>query len=84
LGKYSSYTAQFKVELIKFAEQNGNRAAEREFFVNDTHILYWLKQKKGCAKQDAAFREPQNGKNVLSLKKNYLNTSSKHGTTAAL
>jgi hypothetical protein len=55
------------VELIKFAEQNGNRAAEREFFVNDTHILYWLKQKKGCAKQNAAFRGPQKGKKCFEL-----------------
>ena len=30
-----SYTAAFKLEVIKYAEENGNRAADREFGVNE-------------------------------------------------
>jgi len=48
MGKYNSYTAEFKVKEIKFTEQNGNCAAKMEFSVNKAHIHYWHKQKLLC------------------------------------
>jgi hypothetical protein len=65
MGKYNSYTAEFKVKVMKFAEQNGNRAAERKFSVNEAHIRYWRKQKEALCKAKCcvrAFRGPKTGK----------------------
>jgi hypothetical protein len=69
------------VKIIKFDEQNRNRAVEREFSVNEAHIHYWRKQKEGLWKAKCsvrAFKVPKL-ENFLSLKKNYLNTSRKRG-----
>jgi hypothetical protein len=46
MRKYNSYTAKFKVKVIKFTELNGNRTAQRESFVNEAHTHYWCKQKE--------------------------------------
>jgi hypothetical protein len=54
MGKYNTYTAEFKVEVIKFTEQNGNRAAQWEFIVNEAHIHYWCKQKEMLCKVNEA------------------------------
>jgi hypothetical protein len=35
-----SYTAAFKLEVIKYAEENSNRAAEREFGINEKKCPY--------------------------------------------
>jgi hypothetical protein len=36
-GKRHSYTSKFKLEVVKFAEEHGgNRAAGREFGINET------------------------------------------------
>ena len=40
-----SYTAAFKLEVIKYAEENGNRAADREFGVNEKNVRRWRQQK---------------------------------------
>lgn len=41
----SSYTAKFKLVVIKHAEENGNRAASRKFDVPETNVRDWRKQK---------------------------------------
>jgi hypothetical protein len=69
------------VKVINFVEQNGNRAANREFFIDEAHIHYWRKQK------EALYKAKCNGvpkpENFLNLKRNYLNTSwKKRGRTA--
>jgi hypothetical protein len=49
------------VKIIKFAEKNGNRAAEREFSVNKEHIPNWGKQKGLCKVKSSvrAFLDPK-------------------------
>jgi hypothetical protein len=44
--KNNSYTASYKLKVISFAEQFGNRAAEREFGVLESNVRYWRKQKE--------------------------------------
>jgi hypothetical protein len=51
--------------LISFAEQFGNRAAEREFGILESGVRYWRKQKEELrnTKSDIrAFRGPKAGK----------------------
>jgi hypothetical protein len=74
------------VKIVKFAEQNGSCTEEREFSFNEAHMHYWHKQKKALYKVKCnvrAFWGLQTGK-FLSLKKNFLNTVRKYGTTATL
>jgi ribosomal protein L28 len=56
MGKYDRFTAEFKVKVVKFAEQNGNPSARREFFVNEAHIRYWHKQKERLCKVKCSVR----------------------------
>lgn len=54
-----SYTAGFKVEVLEFAEENGNMAAQRKFGVNEKLVRDWRKQKdalKKTKKSQKAFR----------------------------
>jgi hypothetical protein len=44
--KNNSYTASYKLKVISFAEQLGNRAAEREFGILESNVHYWRKQKE--------------------------------------
>jgi hypothetical protein len=40
MGKYNSYTARFKVKIIKFTEQNGKKKDDENMFIaNFIHIL---------------------------------------------
>jgi len=51
--------------VICFAEQFGNRAAEREFGILESSVIYWKKQKEALrnTKSDSrAFRGPKPGK----------------------
>jgi hypothetical protein len=53
------------VKVIKFCEQNRNCALERAFFVNESHIHYWCKQKEALCEAKCnvrAFRCPKIGK----------------------
>ena len=45
MGKYNSYTAGFKLKVVAFAEQHGNRAAERQFSVSEKLVRGWRKIK---------------------------------------
>jgi hypothetical protein len=66
--KNNSYTASYKLKVISFAEQFGNRAAQREFEILESNVRYWRKQKellKKNAKSDSrAFRGPKSGKSA--------------------
>ncbi|KAK2158053.1 hypothetical protein LSH36_178g04112 [Paralvinella palmiformis] len=44
--KRNSYDAQFKLKIIKFAEENNNSAADRHFAVSEKLVRDWRKQKK--------------------------------------
>ncbi|KAH7945478.1 hypothetical protein HPB49_011215 [Dermacentor silvarum] len=35
---YNNYTAKFKLAVIEFVEENGNRAAAKHFSVNESHV----------------------------------------------
>jgi hypothetical protein len=64
--KNNSYTASYKLKVISFAEQFGNRAAVREFGILESSVRYWRKQKEALrnTKSDSrASRGPKVGKN---------------------
>jgi len=47
MGKNNNrYTASYKLKVASFAEQFGNRAAERGFGILESSVRYWRKQKK--------------------------------------
>jgi hypothetical protein len=63
--KNNSYTASYRLKVISFAEQFGNRAAQREFGILESNVRYWREQKEllGNAKSDSgAFCGPKAGK----------------------
>jgi hypothetical protein len=65
--KNNSYTASYKLKVISFAEQFGNRAAQREIGILESNVRYWRKQKELLtnAKGDSrAFRGPKAGKSA--------------------
>ena len=41
--KRNSYTAEFKLKVIKYAAENGNRAAERQFGCSEKLVKDWRK-----------------------------------------
>ena len=49
-AKRQSYTISDKLRIIQFAEQNGNRAAEREFGVSESNARLWRKSKENLEK----------------------------------
>uniref|UniRef100_A0AAQ5WZQ5 HTH CENPB-type domain-containing protein n=2 Tax=Amphiprion ocellaris TaxID=80972 RepID=A0AAQ5WZQ5_AMPOC len=42
--KRHAYEAQFKLQAISYAEEHGNRAAAREFKINESMVRKWKKQ----------------------------------------
>ena len=48
--KRRSYEARFKLQVIAFAEEKGNRAAERKFSVSEKLVRDWRKQKSKLKK----------------------------------
>jgi hypothetical protein len=93
--KNNSYTASYKLKVISFAEQFGNRAAQREFGILESNVHYWRKQKellKNTKGDSRAFRGPKAGKSTyfthpdLSAtkleKKKCANYTSKYGTSS--
>jgi hypothetical protein len=44
--KNNSYTASYELKVISFAEQFGNRAAQRELGILESTVRYWRKQKE--------------------------------------
>ena len=49
-AKRQSYTVSDKLRIIQFAEQNGNRAAEREFGVSESNVRLLHKSKENLEK----------------------------------
>ena len=41
--KRKSYSADYKLQVVKYAAENGNRAAERKFGVNEKLVRDWRK-----------------------------------------
>jgi hypothetical protein len=65
--KNNSYRASYKLKVISFAEQFGNRAAQREFGILESNVRCRRKQKELLknAKIDCrAFRGPKAGKSA--------------------
>ena len=50
ITKRQSYTVSDKLRIINFAEQHGNRAAEREFGVSESIVRFWPKSKDNLEK----------------------------------
>ena len=48
--KRQSYTVSDKLRIINFAEQHGNRSAEREFGVSESNVRLWRKSKENLEK----------------------------------
>ena len=48
--KRQSYTVSDKLRIVNFAEQHGNRAAEREFGVSESNVRLWRKTKENLEK----------------------------------
>ncbi|GFX70297.1 hypothetical protein TNCV_4617341 [Trichonephila clavipes] len=44
-GKRSKHSAVFKIKVIQFAKENGNRAAARMFDIGESSIRKWKKIK---------------------------------------
>lgn len=65
MSRRQSYTADFKLEVILFAEKSNNCAAQREFGVNEKLIRGWRKQRDRlflCNGRRRAFRGPATGR----------------------
>jgi transposase-like protein len=43
--KRKSYTTEFKLKVVKYAEENGNRSASREYSVDESIVRDWRKNK---------------------------------------
>ena len=48
--KRQSYTVSDKLRIINYAEQHGNRAAEREFGISESNVRLWRKSKENLEK----------------------------------
>jgi hypothetical protein len=65
--KNNSYTALYKLKVISFTEQFGNRAAQRELGILECNVRYWRKQKellKNAKSDSRAFCGPKAGKSA--------------------
>uniref|UniRef100_A0A147BLR1 Putative pogo transposable element n=1 Tax=Ixodes ricinus TaxID=34613 RepID=A0A147BLR1_IXORI len=65
MGRYSNYTAAFKLKAIDYAIEHGNRAASRHFGVNEFNVRYWRRQHgelQATNRTRRAFRGPKTGK----------------------
>jgi hypothetical protein len=59
--KYSSYTADFKVNIIDYAEKYGSRAAIHEFTQSECNVYYWRQQKNAFLQTTKKSREAVRG-----------------------
>ena len=44
MPKRKSYTADFKLSVVKYAKENSNRAAGREYSVNEKSVREWRQE----------------------------------------
>ena len=63
-SKRLSYTAKFKREVIRFAEDKGNRKAAAIFGVDESNARLWRKHKSaiGCEASRKKFTGPKKGR----------------------
>jgi hypothetical protein len=62
MGKKNKLYSVVHIRVISFAEQFGNRAAQREFGILEFNVRYWRKQKellKNSKSNSRAFRGPK-------------------------
>ena len=50
-SKRASYSANFIIRVTEFAENHGNRAAAREFDINEANVRLWRRGKESLKKQ---------------------------------
>lgn len=62
MPKRKSYTADFKLQVIKYAKENGNRAAGREFSVGETSVREWRKDETELESMNPRKRARRGGK----------------------
>lgn len=58
-GTRRQYSAAFKLNVVEFAEANGNMAAQRRFGVSEKSVRYWRAQKgklQMCNPRKMSFR----------------------------
>ena len=63
--KRTSYSATFKKKVIAFADAHGNRAAGREFVVDEKNVRRWKSQRmqlSKCIGPKKCFRGPKTGR----------------------
>jgi hypothetical protein len=61
-SKRLSYTAKFKREVLRCAEENGNRKAAAIFGVDESNVRLWRKHKaviSGCEESRRKFTGPK-------------------------
>jgi ribosomal protein L37E len=61
MSKRKSYTAEFKLSGVKYAEENGNRSAGREYSVDERSVREWRKQKNVLNAMDRRKRARREG-----------------------
>jgi hypothetical protein len=69
-SKRLSYTAKFKREVIRCAENKGNRKATASFGIDESNIRLWRKHKAaitGCEALRKKFTGPKKGRHVHRL-----------------
>jgi transposase-like protein len=51
MGKVRAcYTAKFKLEVVRYAQEHGNRAVGRKFDVDETNVRRWSAEKEKTRK----------------------------------
>ncbi len=61
MSKRKSYTAEFKLSAVKYAEENGNRSAGREYSVDERSVREWREQKNVLNAMDRRNRARRGG-----------------------
>lgn len=51
-GGRNSYEASFKLAVIKFAKEFGNRKAARKYSVNECNVRRWISQEQSFKSED--------------------------------
>jgi transposase-like protein len=59
-----SYTREKKLEIVEYAEKNGNRSAAREFETNEKSVREWRQQKSILRAMRPTKRSRRRGKNA--------------------
>ena len=63
--KRSSYDASFKLKVIRYAEEHGNRAAGREFCIDEKSVRQWRSMKEELDKMPKSKRAKEVGQLLI-------------------